>query len=115
MIFFKVSLKVLCIKYETIGALIKEHNKILFNLSEEFEESYNLRCDKTIRNNSNCSYNSCSFTLPKFKCYTTRGLNKSCECPNEGLQYSYEYSTIKVPINAITDDKNISEMFKNFI
>ena len=84
-------------------------------MSEEFEESYNLRCDKTIRNNSNCSYNSCSFTLPKFKCYTTRGLNKSCECPNEGLQYSYEYSTIKVPINAITDDKNISEMFKNFI
>ena len=82
--FFEVNLKALCIKYETIGALIKEHNKIVFNLSEEFEESYKLKCDKNIRNNTNCSYNSCSYTLPKFECDATRGFNKSCECENEG-------------------------------
>lgn len=33
-VLFKMMLKVLCIKYDTIGALIKEHNKILLNLSE---------------------------------------------------------------------------------
>lgn len=49
------------------------------------EELYNKKCEATYRACKNCSYNSCSNTLPELACNAMFARDEACECPEEGI------------------------------